>query len=96
MDANSVPWRVLARSVAQITIVVALLLAAYLTVPVHRRLHRGQRGHVGRDLALATVVVVFLHQTQRINRSHLLTSGGTEAPIIVLAIFLIGFASSTS
>ena len=89
---TTLPWRVLARSIIQIVVVVAVLLTAYLLVPVHGDTAAVSAVAWAAILAVVTVVAVFVHQTRRITHSAYPLLAGAEALIIVLAIFLIGFA----
>lgn len=85
-------WRVIAASVARIVIVMAVLVAAYLVVPVEPETSAVSAVTWAGLLALITVVVAFMHQARRINRSRYPLLAGAESLIILLAIFLIGFA----
>lgn len=88
----AVPLRVLLRSILQIVVVVAVLLAAYLAVPVQPDSTATSAVTWAALLALVAVILVFMHQTRRINRSRYPLLAGAESLIILLAIFLIGFA----
>lgn len=89
---ETVPWRVLARSITQIIVVVAVLLSTYLLVPIHTDSTAFSAVTWAALLALVAVIVVFVHQTRRINRSRHPLLAGAESLIVLLAIFLIGFA----
>jgi F0F1-type ATP synthase assembly protein I len=89
---GTVPVRVLARSIAQIVIVVAVLLTGYLLVPVQADSAAVSAVAWAALLAFVSVVVVFLHQARRITHAAYPLLAGAEALIILLAIFLIGFA----
>ena len=86
------PWPVLARAIARILVVVAVLLTAYLAVPIHRDSAAISAVAWAAVLAAVAVIVVFVHQTRRINRSRYPLLAGAESLIVLLAIFLIGFA----
>ena len=89
---TTVTWQVLARSIAQILVVVAVLLTAYLLIPVQRDSAAVSAVVWAALIALVAVVVAFVHQTRRITHSEYPLLAGAEALIILLAIFLIGFA----
>lgn len=88
----TVPWHVLARSIARIVLVVTVLLAGYLLVPVQADSAAVSAVAWAALLAFVSVVAVFLHQARRITHSTYPLLAGAEALIILLAIFLIGFA----
>lgn len=89
---TAVHWRVIAAAVVRIIVVIAVLLAAYLLVPVERESSVTTAVTWAGLLALVAVIVVFMLQTRRINRSNYPLLAGAESLIILLAIFLIGFA----
>lgn len=89
---TAVPFSALIRVVARIVLVVALLLAAYFLVPIHQESAVTSAVIWAALLALVAIIGVFVHQTRRINRSQYPLMAGAETLIIVLAIFLIGFA----
>ena len=91
-EATTLPWRVLTRSIIQIVVVVTVLLTAYLLVPVHPDTAAISAVAWAAILAGVTVAVVFVHQARRITHSAYPLLAGAEALIIVLVIFLIGFA----
>lgn len=88
----SIPLHVLVRSITQIVVAVGVLLAAYLFVPIQPDSAAVSAVTWAALLALVAVVFVFMHQTRRITRSEYPLLAGAEALIILLAIFLIGFA----
>lgn len=90
--SGSVPLGVLLRSVARLVIGIAVLLAAYLLVPLHQDFTAVSAVTWAALLAIVGLVGVFAHQTRRINRSQHPLMAGAESLIFVLAIFLIGFA----
>jgi hypothetical protein len=75
-----------------VVLIVAVLLAAYLWVPIRNDSPVVSAVTWAALLALVAVVGVFVHQTRRINRSTYPLLAGAETLIVVLAIFLIGFA----
>lgn len=89
---GTLPGRVLARSIAQIVLVVGILLTGYLLVPVQGGSAAVSAVAWAAILAFVSVVAVFLHQARRITHSAYPLLAGAEALIILLAIFLIGFA----
>lgn len=89
---TEVRWRVLAMAVLRIVAVIAVLLAAYLVVPVEPDSSVISAVIWAGLLALVGVIVAFLHQTRRINRSEFPLLAAAESLIVLLAIFLIGFA----
>lgn len=90
MDA--LPFRTLLLSITRIIVVIAVLLAAYLFVPLHPESGAVTAVTWAALLALVALVVVFAYQTRRINRSSYPLLAGMESLVVVLAIFLIGFA----
>lgn len=89
---SPVPVRVLIRSIARLVLGIAVLLAAYLLVPVQQESTAVSAVTWAALLALVGLVGVFAHQMRRINRSRYPLMAGAESLIFVLAIFLIGFA----
>jgi len=89
---DRIPASVLLRSLTRIVVVIAVLLVAYLLVPLHPESTTISGVTWAALLAMVALVVVFVHQTRRINRSSYPLLAGTEALVIVLALFLIGFA----
>lgn len=89
---TAVHWRVIAAAAVRIIVVIAVLLAAYLLVPVEPESSVITAVTWAGLLALVAVIVVFMLQTRRINRSNYPLLAGAESLIILLAIFLIGFA----
>ena len=87
-----VPLRVLIQSVMRMVVIVALLLVTYFFVPIHEGSTVTSAVVWAALLALVAIIGVFVHQTRRINRSQYPLLAGGETLIIVLAIFLIGFA----
>ena len=87
-----VPFPVLMRSVARLVLGIAVLLAAYLLVPLHQESTAASAVAWAAILAVVGLVGVFAHQTRRINQSEYPLLAGVETLIFVLAIFLIGFA----
>lgn len=87
-----VPMRVLVLSVIRLVLGIAILLAAYLLVPLHQESTALSAVTWAALLAIVGLVLVFAHQTRRINRSEYPLMAGAESLIFVLAIFLIGFA----
>lgn len=87
-----IPVRVLVRTVVRITLAIALLLGAYLIVPIHNDSPVASAVTWAALLALVLLIGVFAHQTRRINRSRYPLLAAAESLIIVLTIFLIGFA----
>ena len=85
-------WRVLAAAIVRIVIVVAVLLAAYILVPVQPDSSVVSAVTWAALLALVAVIVVFMHQARRINRSTYPLLAGAESLIILLAIVLVGLA----
>jgi voltage-gated potassium channel len=86
------PFRVLVRAIARIVLVVGLLLTAYLLVPLQQGSAAYSAVTWAALLALVALVGVFVHQTRRINRSQYPLMAGAESLIVILVIFLIGFA----
>lgn len=87
-----VPLTVLIRAGVRIVAIVALLLVAYFFVPIRQGSPVTSAVVWASLLVLVALVGVFLHQTRRINRSQYPLLAGVETLIVVLAIFLIGFA----
>lgn len=90
--SGPVPMRVLVLSVIRLVLGIAILLAAYLLVPLHQESTALSAVTWAALLAIVGLVLVFAHQTRRINRSEYPLMAGAESLIFVLAIFLIGFA----
>ena len=87
-----IPIGVLVRSVARLVLGIAVLLAAYMLVPLQRESTVVSAVTWAVLLAVVGLVGVFAHQTRRINRSEYPLMAGAESLIFVLAIFLIGIA----
>ena len=89
---NPIPIPILVKAVARVVAIVGVLLAAFLVVPL-RHDSTAVAGVTWAGLiALVALVAVFVHQTRRINHSRYPMMAGTESLIIVLALFIIGFA----
>jgi voltage-gated potassium channel len=89
---HAIPPRVLAVSVVRVVLVVAALLVLYAAVPV-RTGPAAQNAVVWAGLlALAVFGVAFLTQIRRIlgSRHPMLT--GLEALVVVVTVFVVGFA----
>ena len=67
---SPVPVRVLIRSIARLVLGIAVLLAAYLLVPVQQESTAVSAVTWAALLALVGLVGVFAHQMRRINRSR--------------------------
>jgi F0F1-type ATP synthase assembly protein I len=91
MNAH-LPVSVLVKSGARVVLIIVLLLAVYLWVPVDNDSPVTSAVIWAALLALVALIVVFVHQTRRINRSRYPLLAGAESLIVILAIFLIGFA----
>lgn len=89
---QQIPFRALALSVLRMVMVVAVLIGAYLVVPIHPESPVTSAVVWASLLALVALIGVFLHQTRRINRSNHPMLAGAETLIIVLAIFVVGFS----
>jgi hypothetical protein len=89
---SRVPLGVLVRAGVRIVLIVALLLAAYLFVPINQDSPVTSAVIWASLLALVALIGVFIHQARRINRSQHPLVAGAETLIVVLAIFLIGVA----
>ena len=87
-----VPVTVLARTGVRIALAVALLLGAYLLVPIDHGSPVTSAVVWAALLALVLLIGAFVHQTRRITRSRYPLLAGAESLIIVLSIFVIGFA----
>ena len=76
----------------RIVVVIAVLLAVYFLVPTDRESNVTSAVVWASLLALIGLIGMFVHQTRRINRSRYPLLAGAETLIIVLVIFLVGFA----
>lgn len=92
MSDQQVPFTVLARSVLRIVAVIGVLLVVYLYIPVHNDSAAISAVIWAALIALVGLVFAFAHQTRRINRSRYPMMAGVESFVIVLALFVIGFA----
>jgi predicted transporter len=74
---NPVPFRVLTLSIDRLVLGIAVLLSAYLLVPIHPDSTELSAVTWAALLALAGLVGVFAHQTRSINRSQYPLIAGT-------------------
>jgi voltage-gated potassium channel len=88
----AVPVRVLMRSVAQIVVVTGILLAAYWLVPLHPESAAVSAAIWAAVLMVLSLGLMFVRQTRKIFRSEYPMLAAVEALVILLAVFVIGFA----
>ena len=87
-----IPARVLFVTALRTALAVALLMGAYLVVPIHNDSPASSAVTWAVLLALVLLVGVFLFQARRIYRSRYPLMAAVETLIVILTIFLIGFA----
>lgn len=87
-----IPTRVLVRSVAQTSVIVVLLMTAYVVVPVDPASTVWVAAVSAAALVAALLIWGFLRQARRIVRSDYPMLAAAETLVILLAAFLLGFA----
>lgn len=87
-----VPPRVAVRSILQIVLVIAVLLAGYWIIPLHPESAAVTAAVWAAVLAFGLLGLAFLRQARRIFRSEYPMLAAAETLVILLAVFLIGFA----
>ena len=86
------PTRIVLRSVLQVVAVIALLLLGYWVIPLHPESAALTAAVWSAVLSFVLLGMAFLRQARRIFRSEYPMLAAAETLVILLAVFLIGFA----
>lgn len=91
-ETQGLRTRAILASVLRVVVIIGVLMTAYWIVPLDPSSASITAAVWAGVLAVGVLLVVFLHQTRRILRSEAPMLAATETLLILLAIFLVGFA----
>ena len=91
-EAARVPPQVISRAVVRVTVALAAMVALYAVIPLGRNSTASSALLAAAFAALLGFTVVFLRQVRRIMRSPYPLVAGAEALVLILAVFVVGFA----